>query len=1604
MSRKIVGIFVMMLFITSAVLPVSGIIYNEVKHFNINNNLVFQLSNKYAWSGEGYGLDNEGIISVVVPSVSPVYLSFSTRYEIFSPDIGMVELSSDGGYNWYPMDSITGVQTDWVIRSVDISSFTGLPVLIRFKYTTGSFSTSNGWYVDTISVKSDIVEDFEDYNDGDYWGEWVIIGETGDLPPTVGITFPSSGNTVTGTIIITGEAHDPDGDETLDWVMVNIDSGDWEYADGTTSWSYVWDTTTVNDGLHIISAIAYDGIYQSTVATVSIIVDNGVGPGDQSDLVITDVWGENDLIYYQIRNIGDENASGEHLTALYVDNEYKAGDLIDIVLAPGERFTSYFDYDWDCTELEVCIWVIADDEDVINESNEANNKIEEFWKCDAKAPEIIYGPVVQNVAQYSATIYWTTDEDCDSTVRFDSYAGEYHNVVEDSELVKMHYVELTGLEPSTIYHYMVESIDATGNQVKSNDYYFISSPISDNLNPLISPFIPDVLSGIVNISVDVSDNVGVDRVYFSCDNKPIFVDYSSPFEWRYYSGNLDDGGHDFGFDAFDEAGNAASEALRGEVVNRFPPEGSPISVEIISPEIDEDFILGDVIHIYAKIETKIDIPLTQYSIVLDDDEWHPMYIGDIVLFPLMDDIIIPGIDPQIGAKVYWVNYWWDTRDYIPDGPTLIDVFAYDYDANYGVDRVQFNISVPPPDVQVFRDVERIGNYYQVELKIRNNGVVPVKEIQLYDTSVGFQCDDSVELDPPRVIPPFLITVTGGTESFSEDRNSFGIGDYSQIQIDIQGIIEIDPDEELYIWYYVVPVLFDPSNSVHIEELEWGNGTLAVPHVIGHKLLIEYSYVEEQYLLQKDDLRWDLSHNRDYRCAGDVSCAFRDADYLLVTSPTKLDRENPGSPDDVNDLLVNIAKLARLKNGVIGYTWTNSGRTLQSYISEDGDWWEKLCPRVDAHGRALFNYLLLVGETEIIPSRTKGGFDIEWSTGGRTTTVHLTDKPYSNIIGDGRPDLAVGRIIGNNASDLINPIKTSINVYNNVGGYEFDRSNVLLVSGIGANNQSFRWTVNETYDLLTSDETMYENVDKLHWNDYPESETNEFIANISNRDIVLYTGHGNPNWWVPGVHTDDADSLGFGSAKPFIYAVACLTGDYEDDDDYNIAEAFFGSLTSVYIGATEKSTLSYSDLLLLYFLENWDSSESIGKTFKDLKRHYYNDDDVWKYLCYINNLYGDPKYGIIPLGVLEEGNVYDLTTSAMNYDEPQSTLEIIIPDYEITSYKELDYIEIPGGEILLAEEGRPRVPYYTAYLKYPKSYRVQNVILNERTGLVTNIGLELPAVVYDYDTTSVDIKGDWYPQDDYTWRVEENDDGSTTLIIAMYPFYYNPNTTMVKFYKNYVFDIEYISSNMIITELYTDKDIYNPGDKINIDLWFENSGESQDFIVNLVVKQEISETVLDGLLLRSLRDFKGIGSYSITWDSTDIIADSYFIEAAIADMSGNKLDIETDMILLETTSAEIESISGGLGASAVIENNGAENLTDLSWSLSIEGNMIFLDGYKEGNIQLLKSGDSITIKSGFLLGFGPSEIIVNVAGVSKKANCFVIGPFVLDIQETVEDSL
>jgi hypothetical protein len=171
----------------------------------------------------------------------------------------------------------------------------------------------------------------------------VSNGGGGNNPPTVTITNPDHGSTVSGSVIISVDATDPeDGQLAAD---IYID-GDYKI----TGNSYTWDTTTYSDGSHTIDATATDSGGLSDSDEITVTVNNGGGGTvDKYALVIgiSDYEGTaNDLNYcdddamdwknflqgegYTVTILTDSQATAANIESKLIDllNDEDADDYV----------------------------------------------------------------------------------------------------------------------------------------------------------------------------------------------------------------------------------------------------------------------------------------------------------------------------------------------------------------------------------------------------------------------------------------------------------------------------------------------------------------------------------------------------------------------------------------------------------------------------------------------------------------------------------------------------------------------------------------------------------------------------------------------------------------------------------------------------------------------------------------------------------------------------------------------------------------------------------------------------------------------------------------------------------------------------------------------------------------------------------------------------------------------------------------------------------------------------------------------------------------------------------------------------------------------------
>ena len=158
-----------------------------------------------------------------------------------------------------------------------------------------------------------------------------------DNPPVVEITNPADGAIVSGTIDVTADASDDDGVTQVEFFLDGLSI----MVDTTAPYSTSWDSASVGDGFHEITAIATDTIGQDTSDTISVVVDNYNDPPTAdftyttSNLTayFTDTSTDSDgSVDFWNWDFGDESTSLDTSTQQNPDYTYPAAGTYTVTL------------------------------------------------------------------------------------------------------------------------------------------------------------------------------------------------------------------------------------------------------------------------------------------------------------------------------------------------------------------------------------------------------------------------------------------------------------------------------------------------------------------------------------------------------------------------------------------------------------------------------------------------------------------------------------------------------------------------------------------------------------------------------------------------------------------------------------------------------------------------------------------------------------------------------------------------------------------------------------------------------------------------------------------------------------------------------------------------------------------------------------------------------------------------------------------------------------------------------------------------------------------------------------------------------------------------
>jgi hypothetical protein len=166
-------------------------------------------------------------------------LAANTTYYLVSQEVS-------GGDQWYEIGPVTGASVATI--------------------NSGVYSWSGSWQTNGSQNNSYGPVNFQ-YSGG------------GGSSPTVSITAPGSGATVSGSATVTASAS-VSSPATLSSIQFQLDGANLGSAGSSTPYSITWNTTTASNGSHALTAIATDSQGRSTTSSaVSVTVSNGSGGG-----------------------------------------------------------------------------------------------------------------------------------------------------------------------------------------------------------------------------------------------------------------------------------------------------------------------------------------------------------------------------------------------------------------------------------------------------------------------------------------------------------------------------------------------------------------------------------------------------------------------------------------------------------------------------------------------------------------------------------------------------------------------------------------------------------------------------------------------------------------------------------------------------------------------------------------------------------------------------------------------------------------------------------------------------------------------------------------------------------------------------------------------------------------------------------------------------------------------------------------------------------------------------------------------------------------------------------------------------------------------------
>ncbi len=552
-------------------------------------------------------------------------------------------------------------------------------------------------------------------------------GTSDTQAPAVTLTTPVASSTLSGTVNLSATASDNVGVVGVKFLIDNVITG---VEDTTSPYATTWNTTTVTNGTHTVTAIARDAAGNTGTSTVSVTVNNTVTPPPPAGANLisnnsletanpaaptlptswqTGKWGTNTTTFtYPVAGQDGAKAASINVTA------YTSGDVKwyfnDVNVTPGTLYTfSNFYKSSVATNITVQFKKTDGSFTYLSLGNPAaatawtqfsatftppagtvsvtvfhlinkvgtlsvdNYSLTAPATSDTQAPTVTVTSPIANATVSGTATFTATASDNVGVLGVQFFIDGTAAGAEDTSNPYSISFDTTTLSNGT-HSIMARAKDTSLNIATSSAVSFtVSNTVADTQAPTItvtSPVASTTVSGALNFTASSTDNVAVAGVQFFLDNAVFGAeDITAPYSISFNSTTTTNGSHNVFARARDTSGNVATSSVVTFTVNNVVADTTLPTVAIVSPA--DGSTASSTINV--TVTGNDNIALAGLNLTIDGISYGTMATTSPAVFSL------------------------DTKQYT-NGTHTIGAKATDTSGNIATTSIQMTIANPVPDL------------------------------------------------------------------------------------------------------------------------------------------------------------------------------------------------------------------------------------------------------------------------------------------------------------------------------------------------------------------------------------------------------------------------------------------------------------------------------------------------------------------------------------------------------------------------------------------------------------------------------------------------------------------------------------------------------------------------------------------------------------------------------------------------------------------------------------------------------------------------------------------------------------------------------------------